>query len=467
MSSSQSPIKKGALFRVESFLCSAMLMRNSTGTLVVGESDSVEDEAVPNVWRSNWQFILIQCILVFLIIRIQNIAVGVPLGTIAFLIWRRVWGNREAVVAIFILVCVLASSREPGLAYWKNLRLVPASLVFIEALIVFRTTSDSFRKSLSRFIPFVFFLTAPSAVLSDYVEEGLFESILLTSMWFSMLAVSRVEDKKSRLQRIATLKLLTAVVVLVSFGFFLLGGIDVFLSGRFRGVFGNPNELSHWLFPLVLVVCHSAEFSTPHEKRIFIIGALIILGLTGTRGALAALLIGTGGQLISRFRSFKTQFFGFVILGAVGLLLSTMTLERVMSFLPERLNRVDSIDEGGGRFLAWEYAIEEIKKAPFFGKGGGAEERYFISNYRFFALQNHEGLSHNSWLAFAMNFGVIQAILLILGLFVWLGLLHRKVLLSIAPALLLSLTVEGFLTAPMSSITPILFFAGGWLSFSR
>ena len=105
--------------------------------------------------------------------------------------------------------------------------------------------------------------------------------------------------------------------------------------------------------------------------------------------------------------------------------------------------------------------VEEIKKEPWFGQGGGYDERYFKENYRFFADQNHQGLSHNSWLAFSMNYGILAGISLILVLMSRLQLFRPTIGILVWPAIFFSLTVEGWLTAPLNALSPMLFFVGG------
>ena len=72
----------------------------------------------------------------------------------------------------------------------------------------------------------------------------------------------------------------------------------------------------------------------------------------------------------------------------------------------------------------------------------------FPRNYRIFRSQNHQGLSHNSWLAFAMNYGIPATIVLFSFCFPVLGLVRRPLLIVGACPLIFSFTVEGWLTAP-------------------
>ena len=411
----------------------------------------------------DWRFLAIQGLLFFLVVQVQNIGVGIIGGALMLFVWRRRWDQREAVIALFMVSCVLASSREPGLQYWKNLRLLPAALLLLEALKTFRHAQLNQRRSWTNWVIFILVLTGVPALLSEFATAGIEEALLLSSTWFTMLVTAQIHEHDRLMFRFNSLKHLAVIVIGVSMLYYVFESNLGFLNGRFRGVFGNPNEMSHWMFPFVLLIFSSSAFSNKSEKKWALIVGLGVLGLTGTRGALVSLLVGwLGAQIVKRKKSgFQVFLLGSILLGVASS--QIFSFEVFQAFLPERLIRSESLEEGGGRFLAWEFALEEIKRRPFFGGGGGYEERYFGSRYAFFAQQNHQGLSHNSWLAFAMNFGVASSLLLILSLTNRLGLFKRSTIILFAPAFLFSLTIEGWLTAPMSASSPVLFFVGGFL----
>ena len=77
-------------------------------------------------------------------------------------------------------------------------------------------------------------------------------------------------------------------------------------------------------------------------------------------------------------------------------------------------------------------------------------------------MQNHQGLSHNSWLAFAMNYGVPAALVLIFSLLMRLGMFRQRAVVILLPACVISMTVEGWLTAPLNALSPVMFLVAGW-----
>ena len=295
--------------------------------------------------------------------------------------------------------------------------------------------------------------------------DGLEEMVLLSSMWGAMLVLGRTYDGEATARRFRTVVHVGIIVAMVSvvvrYWDFELGHLD----DRFRGIFGNPNELSHWwLSVAVLGLVASEKVSQP--RTLFLIAiTLLFYFWSGTRGAVVAFLVSLGGWFVLSIpKSVFSQMFKVVLVGAGMLMLTATSSDVIFDFLPERVVRVESLQQGGGRILAWEHALEQIQLYPWLGAGGAAEERYFNGNYSFFANQNHQGLSHNSWLAFAMNFGIPATLVLFWLLLSRLGLTRRSLFIVGALPLIFSFTVEGWLTAPMSASSPMLFFVGGLMA---
>ena len=417
----------------------------------------------------DWRLIIVQALLLIAIVEVQSIATGLVIGFLLYRNWAKSWGKREAVVGIFVLACVLASSREGGLQYWKNLRLVPAAMVFLEALKVFREAPTEERRTLLRWVGVIVFCTGLPAVLSSEPFAGLFEVVLLSSLWFAMLTIARLRSRDVMKQRERAILHVGLTVVLASLFYFLMNSSVGFLAGRFRGIFGNPNEFSHWFLMVFIVGFVHNRRLTDRKAILFAVLTAFLFGLSGTRGAAVASAFVFLGFVLVQYK-WPSGLRTMVALGSTILLVGLQTLD-VSSFeayLPERLVRAENLEEGGGRFLAWRYALEEIEKEPLFGHGGGYEQRYFASRYKFFAAQNHQGMSHNSWLAFAMDYGVVGSLALILGLLGRLRLFQSRYRWIVVPAMVFSFTFEGWLVAPMSASSPMLFFVGGWIgAFQR
>ena len=419
------------------------------------------------MWGLDVKFVILQCLNVAGIVMLQQLAIGLGLAAVFFFSWQRKFGRREGVIALFCLACVLASSRELGLNAWKTLRLLPAVLLMLEAISIFRAADLEFRRRILRWGVLLVVLTALPALVSDFVLEGLEETLLLASMWPIMAIVAISLDEQGVRRRVIALCHFAVVVLLACAVVHFISDDVSMLKGRFRGVFGNPNELSHWLAPFALLVLAPSLGMSGKVKWGAFVSASVVFSMTGTRGAMLTLLLAVlGGWLIQaavrRWLILTMLFVGFSVL-----LFAQFQIDDTLArFVPERFERDESVMEGGGRMMAWSHAWAEIQKRPVWGGGGGFEHRYFAENYKYFSMLDHEGMCHNSPLTFAMNYGVFAGLWLVYSLFNLLGLFKRDLWLYAAPAFLLSISVEGWLTAPMSAISPVFFFVSGLLMHS-
>lgn len=417
-------------------------------------------------WQLDVQLVLVQSLCLAGIVLIHHVVSSLVLSAVFFFSWQRRFGRREAVIALFCLSCVLASSRLPGLALWKTLRLVPASLLMLEAMNIFRSADRDFRRRILRWGALIVALTALPALVSDFVLEGLKETLLLSTMWPIMATVAISLDESEFLKRRHSLIHFAAAVLVASMLVHLLNEDISMLKGRFRGVFGNPNELSHWLVPFALTMLAPSVDMPIRVKWGAIAGTCFLFFVTGTRGAMLAMVLAILGVWLIHAAAKRWLANVALIAGFAVVIVSQLgDYSAINQFVPERFVRNESMMEGGGRMIAWSHAWDEIQKRPFWGGGGGFEHRYFSENYRYFSMLDHEGMSHNSLVAFAMDFGVLSSLALVFSLFSVLGLLKGDLRIYVAPALLFSLCVEGWLTAPMSASSPALFFVGGVLSW--
>ncbi len=430
-------------------------------------SDSSLSESPVNlrVLPVDWRFVVTQSVLLAAVVFLSNPIGGAVLSMGMLILWKRWSSWREAVVAVFIVACVLASSRLGGLQYWKMFRLFFAALVFWEFLKKLKAGTVEDRRNAIGFVTVVVLCTGLPALLSQHIVEGLEETVLLSSMWTAMLVLGRTATREETARRLSTLVhvglVVAAVSVVARFGVYDLSH----LNGRFRGIFGNPNEFSHWWLGIFVLGLVASPNARNLRTVVLLLTTALLFFWSGTRGALLAALFSAGGWLAQGIQSsFLARMARVVLVGAAILALTSVSTSALLEVLPDRVVRQESLELGGGRILAWQHALEEIELRPWLGAGGGAEERYFRKNYAYFAMQNHQGLSHNSWLAFAMNYGIPATLVLFITMLARLGLTQRNLLFVGLLPFAFSFTVEGWLTAPMSASSPMLFFVGGLLA---
>jgi hypothetical protein len=137
--------------------------------------------------------------------------------------------------------------------------------------------------------------------------------------------------------------------------------------------------------------------------------------------------------------------------------LPLLSVEQLSTFLPESLVRSETLEDGGGRLVAWRFGWEQLQERFWWGGGAGFEEFIYYEYKEVLSLLGHQGLSHNSYLALALNFGVIGGAGLVLSLWSKLGLLRSQHVFLLALPFLVTTFFEGVLTSPLNAATPIWF----------
>jgi hypothetical protein len=110
---------------------------------------------------------------------------------------------------------------------------------------------------------------------------------------------------------------------------------------------------------------------------------------------------------------------GFVILIITGLLYEIIT-----DNLPLIVNalglgsylRVEHLEDGSGRLIAWQFGWEKIQENYLLGRGFSYEETLFDLNQKWLQSQGTLGGVHNTYLALWLNTGLIGLILYMFGL---------------------------------------------------
>ena len=204
-------------------------------------------------------------------------------------------------------------------------------------------------------------------------------------------------------------------------------------GGRWNGAFGNPNGLGLYLIvTYTLYRAITLEFPGIFSRRehiFYLLLAFTFLWMSGSR---------TIGLSISVFE-LSLQGFKYsrqLTVLAVGVFI--IYFDYINEFIVNALYqlglsqelRLDSLDEGSGRFIAWQFAWEHIQqKTLIFGKGLGYDEELMRANAPTLTRLGHEGGVHNSYLILWLDTGIIGLVAFLFSL--------------------LSLFIEGFKKKPV------------------
>jgi O-antigen ligase len=191
------------------------------------------------------------------------------------------------------------------------------------------------------------------------------------------------------------------------------------LVGRFRGLLGNPNGLGLFTFLFILLFAtlneHFENLFTRNEK-LFVYGlSFFCLLKCGARASLISTL------MFFFFRKFYkiSPIFGFIIFIIVLLLYQMVSDNLVQIIIALGLGdefRVETLETGSGRVIAWKFAWDQIQDNFYLGNGFSYNEYLFRKNYDYLSRLGHEGMAHNSYLTFWLDTGIIGLLLFLIGL---------------------------------------------------
>ncbi len=261
-------------------------------------------------------------------------------------------------------------------------KFIPFFFVAIIALMYSQTIATSAQKTLSYIL---LFITVPNYVTLIYREKG--------ALFFK--------------------ELVYFVVTIIAGGYLLLifDYEYAFSHGdRLRGVFGNPNGLGVFLiltFALFLIVHkHYDKLFSKWEVRLIYAIFLFAAIKCGSRNAILCIAMFVG---FSRF--FKmSPFIGFIVFVAAAMLAEIITnnfIEIIIFLGLEEFFRLETLERGSGRYIAWAFAWENIQHQFFLGRGIAYDEHLMRSNYFFLSRLGHQGGVHNTYLILWLNTGLI------------------------------------------------------------
>jgi O-antigen ligase len=184
---------------------------------------------------------------------------------------------------------------------------------------------------------------------------------------------------------------------------------------RYNGLMGNPNGMGMF----VTMLCPIAYYLFRRNLRLSIyfkvstwLLLIISLLMCSSRNAIFSVALFFLMAVGLRGSTFRRIAFLFIFLPTVGLLVYNIDLEQVVTaFGLEAYFRIQEFGSGSGRIFAWQHAIDLIQKSPLIGCGFACEEYFFVEKTSFQLWHSgHQGGVHNSFLAFAVNTGIVGLI---------------------------------------------------------
>lgn len=312
----------------------------------------------------------------------------------------------------FLFILILSDSLEERLVFAKSLKNIYIAL--LSAFVIKDSASFApFNTMYKLFIPFFLFsmLTIMFSFQDPFFATGLQKTISY------LLVFLIIPNMMLRLYREYGMDLIKTLIYFCLFllfiGFFLYfiaPQIANLETGRYRGVMGNPNGLG-LLCLLIFIIFFIANDFYPGlfnrgEKILVYTSVLFSIYLTDSRSAIFAITI---FYVFQQFFSFSPVI-GFFVFAAALILYDFITANFTSIIISLGLGdyfRVRTLEEGSGRYIAWEFAWRQIQYNFFLGKGFAYNEFYMRQNYGLLQKMGHQGGIHNSFLTFWFDQGLI------------------------------------------------------------
>lgn len=327
--------------------------------------------------------------------------------------------NRNSLLILLLglwFILVLSDSRHAFLNFSVNLKAV---MMVVLAWIAY--TNLPYWGNKSFYKPFLPFLAV--AAYSMMLGPDIFNSFQKTlSYGLLFFIVPNLVNGLLSSQRDFFLKgvaYLGALVLIAGFVFRILAPEYVIFKGeRFSGILGNPNGLGIFALMFAMLFYFISRFHptllSRNEKIVIwaAIGASLVMA--GSRGAIFSTVIFFGGIWLFK-RSIPLGFL-VMIVGIWGYQVVVNNFEEiVISMGLGDYFRLETLESGSGRLVAYEFAWQNIRENYWLGKGFGYAEHLMAANREYFMNKGHDGNVHNSYLTIWLDTGLFGLIALAWG----------------------------------------------------
>lgn len=409
--------------------------------------------------REHWQLVLVMCVwLAVGIIWQQAVYALLPLSVFYFKS-RDLWPELLFGMLLVLVLSDMEKDMFPVMKVFKdakNFYVLAISMLLLLETKRFAPLSSVF----NIFLPFFVYALVPLVF-----SNALFTSIQKTvSYGLMFLIVPNFVLYGFRRQGWVFLRNLVFFMTLILLFGFVVNAIDyefAHVAGRFRGLFGNPNGMAIYCYLLLMlasVVNALNKDLFSFRERLVVFGTIIyFLIMSGSRASLAS---------SAMFLIFHRFFAYSALLGLVGLVFMILAVEVVSSNLEaligalglEKYFRLETLEEGSGRYFAWEFAWGHVQRFFVFG-GGFANDENIMRRYRvYLEQQGHQGGVHNTYLSMWLNVGIVGLLIFLRSLFLLFFKASKLVPMSLAImfSVLFSLMYESWLVGSLNPYTIVL-----------
>jgi O-antigen ligase len=406
--------------------------------------------------RQNLHFVFILLIWLFSGIYLDAVVFGVIVITMLLLRQRRMY---EELFLGFFFILILSDSRQYALWWASNIKDVYILLLAL-FLIIDRDQFQPLNKMFRSFI--LFFIVALFSLILYGEVKSVNISLQKTLSYFLLILIVPnyitliFREKGTELFRHIVFFICTLLVA----GIFLkyTKPETVMLVGRFTGILGNPNGLGIFCFMFFLVFSVMLKLRPElfsRKDRLIVFGLIFVsVIMSGSRSSIFAILLFWSFVYFYRLSPLAgfLSFAGIIVAYEV----ITSNIEPIIIALGlQDFFRIETLKEGSGRFVAWEFAWDNIKQQIFIGKGFTHNEYLFAQNDVYLSFKGHQGNVHNSYLTFWLDTGLIGVVSYLVALVAQFIKAARRspLAMPVLYAIFFSANYESWLTASLNPFT--------------
>lgn len=363
----------------------------------------------------------------------------------------------------FFFILLLSDNLDERLMFAKNFKNFYILLMALTVLSE-RDKFKPFSNIFSMFIPF-FILAVFALQFSGSFSVAVQKTL---SYFLLLITIPNYFKYLYRNYGIVFLKNIVYFFFFIVVAGYLVKYIDLnfaYIEGqRMRGLFGNPNGLGIFLFLYfsffyIIRSFYPLLFSRNEARIIYLVifGALI---LCGSRTAFICILM----LLLLNKIHVVSPFIGFLLLVTV-IFSYEVIIDNAVTLIQfsglEKYFRLNTLEEGSGRFIAWAFAWEKIQGFYFFGGGLGNDEFIMRKNYGFLTKLGHQGGVHNSYLTLWFDVGIVGLVTYLRSLFLLFikGAKKSHTAIPFLYAILFSMTYESWIAGSLNPFTILLLFS--------
>ncbi len=410
-------------------------------------------------YKEHSQFIMILAIMYIL---------GVWGGPLIFPIYPMflfLYGLRGRYFEMFIIAVwtlMLADYVPVEIATYDDMKWIKTlkPLVPLTMFMFFIRDRESFKPYPKLVVYFIPFMVIATAGLSDTLnfQVGFQKTLSFVLMYLCIplfVVILHRRDKDHFWKA-----LLTFIIGMLTIGIILrFVAPDIAMEvGRFKGVLGNPNGLGVILnltFVLwVLIRRFNLATFTKKENMYILFVILLSLIWTGSRNGMMSMFL-----FYVIYKMIQVNWFlALVLLAAILTFndqLFIVFVGGVEFFGLQNFFRIDSIEEGSGRGIAWVFAWQEIQDYYFIGGGFGHDEHIMRPNYKWLSMQGHSGGVHNSYLSMWMDAGILGVVAYFGGIIAIIGKTMRDnyIIIAFVASIAFNIYFESWLVASLNPFT--------------